>query len=118
MVRADGTAVRARTGYDAGSDLDAAVGVRVEQADAEPEVVMVRAGTVIGPNVEIGENCKIAPNVYIGDGVVVGDNCRIGISASIRCSIVGSNVTLFAGVRLGEQGFGFAASPAPFPLHR
>lgn len=72
---------------------------------------VVGLGAVIGPNAEIGEGCVIAPNVYIGDGVVIGDNCSIGNSASIRFSILGDNVSLFAGVRLGEQGFGFAVSP-------
>jgi UDP-3-O-[3-hydroxymyristoyl] glucosamine N-acyltransferase len=69
-------------------------------------------GAVIGPNAKIGENCVIGPNVYIGDAVTVGDNCRIGPSVSIRFSIIGNNVSLFAGVRLGEPGFGFAVSPS------
>lgn len=71
----------------------------------------IGAGTIIGPRAEIGENCTIGPNAFIGDAVVIGDNCRIGPSVSIRFSIVGNNVSLFAGVRLGEPGFGFAASP-------
>lgn len=68
-------------------------------------------GVVIGPNAYIGENCIIGPNTYIGDAVTVGNNCRIGPSVSIRFSVIGNNVSLFAGVRLGEPGFGFAASP-------
>jgi UDP-3-O-[3-hydroxymyristoyl] glucosamine N-acyltransferase len=72
---------------------------------------MIGSGTVVGPNVRIGARCRIAPNVYIGDAVTIGDDCRIGPSVSIRYAIVGSRVTLFAGVRIGEAGFGFARSP-------
>jgi len=68
-------------------------------------------GVVIGPNAEIGENCRIGPNSFIGDGVRIADNCTLGPSVSVRFSIIGSNVALFAGVRIGEPGFGFAASP-------
>lgn len=70
------------------------------------------AGVVIGPNARIGENCAIGANTYIGDAVTIGNRCRIGPSVSIRFSVIGNNVSLFAGVRLGEPGFGFAASPA------
>ena len=71
---------------------------------------IVGSGAVVGPNARIGRDCRIAPNVYIGDGVVVGDRCRIGALASLRYCRVGSDVIVFAGVRIGEAGFGFARS--------
>ena len=67
-------------------------------------------GSVIGPNVVIGDNSVIGPNVYIGDGVMIGNNCRIGSSVSIRYSLIGNNVSIYSGARLGEPGFGFASS--------
>jgi UDP-3-O-[3-hydroxymyristoyl] glucosamine N-acyltransferase len=73
--------------------------------------VVIGAGTVIGPNAEIGAGSVLGPNAYIGDAVKIGRGCRIGQSASIRCALVGNNVTLFAGVCIGEPGFGFAPSP-------
>jgi UDP-3-O-[3-hydroxymyristoyl] glucosamine N-acyltransferase len=76
------------------------------------EGTVLGAGAVVGPNAEIGKNCRIGPNTYIGDAVRIADNCRFGPSVSVRFSIIGSNVTLFAGVRIGEAGFGFAVSPS------
>lgn len=72
---------------------------------------VVGAGTIVGPNVEIGSDCRIGPNSYIGEAVRIGDRCRIGPSVSVRFAIMGSDVSLFAGVRIGEPGFGFAVSP-------
>ncbi len=73
---------------------------------------VIASGAVIGPTAKIGENCRISPHVYIGEGVTIGNNCRIGPSVSLRYCIVGSHVTLYAGVRIGEAGFGFARGPA------
>jgi UDP-3-O-[3-hydroxymyristoyl] glucosamine N-acyltransferase len=73
---------------------------------------MVAAGVVVGPNAEIGKNCRIGPNAFIGDAVRIGDNCRIGPSVSVRFCLIGNDVSLFAGVRIGEPGFGFAPSAA------
>lgn len=73
---------------------------------------IIGAGTVVGPNAEIGADCRIGPNAYIGDVVRVGSGCRIGPSVSVRFAVVGNNVSLFAGVRIGEPGFGFAVSSA------
>ncbi|CAN0560551.1 unnamed protein product, partial [Laminaria digitata] len=71
---------------------------------------IIGAGTIVGPDVEIGSDCRIGPNAYIGDAVRIGDRCNIGPSVSVRFAIVGNDVSLFAGVRIGEPGFGFAAS--------
>lgn len=68
-------------------------------------------GTIVGPNAEIGSDCRIGPNAYVGDSVRIGDRCRIGPLVSVRFAVVGDNVSLFAGVRIGEPGFGFAESP-------
>jgi UDP-3-O-[3-hydroxymyristoyl] glucosamine N-acyltransferase len=75
------------------------------------EGTILGSGVVVGPHAEIGRNCRIGPNSFIGDGVQIADNCKLGPSVSVRFAIIGSNVTLFAGVRIGEAGFGFAASP-------
>ncbi len=70
----------------------------------------ISEGSVVGPNVTIGDNTIIGPNVYIGDAVKIGNNCRIGASVSIRFSLIGDNVSIYAGARIGEPGFGFALS--------
>ncbi|MEE8333075.1 MAG: UDP-3-O-(3-hydroxymyristoyl)glucosamine N-acyltransferase [Alphaproteobacteria bacterium] len=71
-------------------------------------------GVFIGPGAEIGRDCDIGPNVIIGQGVVVGDECRIAAGASLACCILGKNVRIYAGVRIGEPGFGFAVGDAGF----
>lgn len=71
----------------------------------------VEAGAVIGRAVEIGDECWIGPNAVVGDGVVVGNRCRIGAHVSLSHCIIGNRVVLFPGVRIGQDGFGYAMSP-------
>lgn len=74
------------------------------------EGTVIGAGAIVGPNAEIGSNCRVAAHAHIGNGVRIGNNCRIGPNASIRFSIVGDDVAIYAGARIGEPGFGFAVS--------
>ena len=67
-------------------------------------------GAVVGPRAEIGARCRIGANAVIGDGVVIGDDCVIGAGASLSHCILGDRVTLYPGVRIGQDGFGFATS--------
>lgn len=73
--------------------------------------VVVELGAVIGPNVEIGDGSHIAANAVIGRGVTIGRDCYIGPNASIFYALIGDRVSLFAGVRVGSDGFGFVPSP-------
>jgi UDP-3-O-[3-hydroxymyristoyl] glucosamine N-acyltransferase len=68
----------------------------------------IEAGVVIGAGAEIGERCWIGPNAVIGEGVVIGDDGKIGANATISHAIVGKFVNLYPGVRIGQDGFGFA----------
>jgi UDP-3-O-[3-hydroxymyristoyl] glucosamine N-acyltransferase len=72
------------------------------------EGCQVNAGAVIGPRAEIGRDCHIGPNAVIGEGVVIGDGCVVAAAASLACCIIGANVTIHPGVRIGQDGFGFA----------
>lgn len=87
---------------------------------------------VIGQNVEIGENVEIGPFVTIGDGARIGDGCviaghvaigaaveigagcRIGSHVTVSHAILGERVVLYPGVRIGQDGFGFAVGPDGF----
>lgn len=64
---------------------------------------------LINGDVKIGNNCKIGANTVIAKGVVIGDNCIIGSNVNISYSIIGSGVNIQSGVRIGEEGFGFAS---------
>jgi UDP-3-O-[3-hydroxymyristoyl] glucosamine N-acyltransferase len=68
-------------------------------------------GAVIGARAEIGKSCRIGAGVVIGPGVVIGDHARVGPGASLAYCLVGAHVRIFAGARIGEDGFGFAPDP-------
>jgi UDP-3-O-[3-hydroxymyristoyl] glucosamine N-acyltransferase len=78
----------------------------------------IGAGAVIGPHVvieprvEIGRNCRVGPGTVIGAGCVLGDGVRIGANVTLSHALVGSRVVLYPGVRVGQDGFGFAPDPA------
>ncbi len=67
---------------------------------------------VIGAGAEIGRFCLIGANVVIGAGCVLGDEVRVGANASLSHCIIGQRTRLYPGVRIGQDGFGFAPDPA------
>jgi UDP-3-O-[3-hydroxymyristoyl] glucosamine N-acyltransferase len=66
---------------------------------------------VVGAGAEIGHRCLIGPNAVIGAGVVLGDDCIVGANVTVSHAIIGSRVNLYPGVRIGQDGFGFAMGP-------
>ena len=68
-------------------------------------------GVVIGAGVRIGESCWIGANTVIGAGVTIGNDCRIGPSVTLDFTHIGSRVIIHTGVRIGQDGFGFAMGP-------
>ncbi|PPR11607.1 MAG: UDP-3-O-acylglucosamine N-acyltransferase [Alphaproteobacteria bacterium MarineAlpha11_Bin1] len=103
-------------------DWDETYYPRSDEERVHPSAILgngtiVGVGAVVGPNAQIGSNCYIAANAYIGSGVSIGKNCRIGPNASIRFSVIGDDVVIYAGARIGEPGFGFAvASDGPLSV--
>ncbi|MES2729644.1 MAG: UDP-3-O-(3-hydroxymyristoyl)glucosamine N-acyltransferase [Pseudomonadota bacterium] len=72
----------------------------------------IEAGAVIESGAQIGANCWIGANTVIGRGVVLGDGCIIGANATVSHTVIGNHVRLYPGVRIGQDGFGFAIDPA------
>jgi UDP-3-O-[3-hydroxymyristoyl] glucosamine N-acyltransferase len=76
--------------------------------------------TEVGPLVVIGENVTIGPRgrigalVSISDGVEIGRDVRIGPHVSVSHALIGNRVYLYPGVRIGQEGFGFAITPEGF----
>lgn len=68
----------------------------------------ISANVVIDKDAEVGDGSYIAPSVYIGRGVKIGNNCRIGHGVTLTHCIIGNNVLIHPGVRIGQDGFGFA----------
>ena len=72
--------------------------------------VTVDPGAVIGPRAEIGEGSVIGPNAVIGPDVRIGRECSIGPHSTILYALIGDRVIIHPGVRIGQDGFGFAMS--------
>jgi UDP-3-O-[3-hydroxymyristoyl] glucosamine N-acyltransferase len=72
------------------------------------EDVRVEPGAVIGREAQIGRGTTVAAGAVIGYRVTVGRGCYIGAGASVTHALVGDRVLLHAGVRIGQDGFGFA----------
>lgn len=86
----------------------------------------IHPSAVIAPTAQIGKNCYIGPKVVIEDGAVIGDSsiieagafidhgvvigqrAKIYAGVSISYSIIGDDVVILAGARIGQDGFGFA----------
>ena len=66
-----------------------------------------------GNNVFIGKNCKIGKDTIIGSNTIIesnvfiGENCTIGSQVVLRSSIIGKNVIIQDGCKIGLKGFGF-----------
>lgn len=65
---------------------------------------------VIGAKAELGARVRIGAFSFIGAGVVIGDDARIANHVSVSHAILGARVALFPGVKIGQDGFGFATA--------
>lgn len=70
----------------------------------------VGAGAVIGANVSVGEGSVIGANSVIEQGCQIGRSCVVGANVTIQNSLIGDRVILHAGVRLGQDGFGYVTT--------
>lgn len=70
----------------------------------------IHPSATIGAGAEIGRGARVGPNCRIGRGVAVGEGARIEAGATVTHAVIGGNVRLLAGVRIGQPGFGFVES--------
>ncbi|MDR1827203.1 MAG: UDP-3-O-(3-hydroxymyristoyl)glucosamine N-acyltransferase [Methylobacteriaceae bacterium] len=73
--------------------------------------VTVDPGVVIGAGAVIGSGTTVAANSVVGPGCVVGQECSIGTNVTVNHCVMGDHVILHPGVRIGQDGFGFAMGP-------
>lgn len=69
---------------------------------------VIEPGAVVGREASIGAGTTVAAGAVIGYRVSVGRGCFIGPCATVTHALVGDGVILHAGVRIGQDGFGFA----------
>tara|TARA_Y200000002_G_scaffold134727_1_gene111061 strand:+ start:400 stop:1422 length:1023 start_codon:yes stop_codon:yes gene_type:complete len=72
----------------------------------------IKPGVVVKRGVVIGDNCIIDANTTIGCNVAVGHNVLIGSNCTLQNCIVGNNVIIHPGVRIGQDGFGYSIGDA------
>ena len=64
-------------------------------------------GAVIGANVVIGDDVYIGCNTVVGANVVIGNATRIESNVTIVYAVIGEFCSIYSGVRIGQDGFGF-----------
>lgn len=74
--------------------------------------VYIGAGAYVGDGAVIEKGCHIAAGCYIGAGVRVGSNCAINHGVTITHAHLGRSCIIHPGVRIGQDGFGFAPGRA------
>lgn len=94
------------------ADPDVSQAAAISPSAVLGENTTIHSGAVIGDKAEIGERCVIGPNVVIGRGCVIGADTTIHANVTLSHCIIGERVTVFPGACIGQDGFGFAISPA------
>lgn len=69
---------------------------------------VIEPGAVVGPGAQIGRGTRIAAGAVVGARVTIGRDCYIGAGATVIHALIGDRVIFHAGVRIGQDGFGFA----------
>lgn len=80
-------------------------------AKLEPDVI-VEPFAIIGEHACVGGGTRVGAGAIIGAHVKIGRDCSIGAQASLLCTYVGNDVIIHNGVRIGQDGFGYAPGPA------
>ncbi len=71
----------------------------------------IAANVVIEDGVKLAANVVVGPSSVIGAHVEIGANTIIGPNVTLSHCLIGERVTLHPGVRIGQDGFGFAPNP-------
>ncbi|MDH3734096.1 MAG: UDP-3-O-(3-hydroxymyristoyl)glucosamine N-acyltransferase [Gemmatimonadota bacterium] len=75
------------------------------------EDVTIGPFVVIEDGARIGSRTEIGASVYVAGGAEIGDDCRLAHGVSVLSAArLGDRVIVHEGVRLGTEGFGFAAT--------
>ncbi len=75
------------------------------------QTATVAPNAYIGAGAAIGEGARIGPGAVIGPGVQIGARTSIGANVSVRCALIGNDVSIHAGAVIGEAGFGVTVGP-------
>ena len=70
--------------------------------------VEIEPGAIIGAEARIGRGTRIAAGAVVGYRVSIGRDSYVGALATVTHALVGDRVIIHSGVRIGQDGFGFA----------
>jgi UDP-3-O-[3-hydroxymyristoyl] glucosamine N-acyltransferase len=80
----------------------------VDSTAIVPEDCDIGPNVVIECSVRLGHRCRVGANTVIAAAVEIGDDCLIAANVTLSHCVIGSRVVLHPGVRIGQDGFGFA----------
>jgi UDP-3-O-[3-hydroxymyristoyl] glucosamine N-acyltransferase len=101
---------------DSGNSRDPLIKSEENAGKMIDPTALIGFGCKIGHNVvieagaQIGDNAVIGAFTFIGRGVKIGNNARIDSHVAISYSIIGDDVVILPGARIGQDGFGFATA--------
>ncbi len=74
-----------------------------------PDSCVIAAHSVIGGDVQLGENVVIGPGCIIGERVIIGAGSQLQANVVVyHDCVIGKSCTLAAGAIIGSDGFGYA----------
>lgn len=74
----------------------------------------IEAGVVIEAGVKLGDHSHIESGAVLKTNCRIGSHVKIGSNAVISHAVIGDYVSIYRGVCIGQDGFGFAIDPAGF----
>ena len=66
---------------------------------------------VVGARAVIGAGSRILCGTVVGADVKIGRNVTLGAHVSVSNALIGNNVIIHTGARIGQDGFGYAPGP-------
>lgn len=82
-------------------------GAMIDPSATIEEGVEIEPGAVIGREAHIGKGSRISAGAVIGYRCMIGRDCMIGPNSVITHALIGNEVTIHAGVAIGQDGFGY-----------
>jgi UDP-3-O-[3-hydroxymyristoyl] glucosamine N-acyltransferase len=80
----------------------------IDPSSSIEDGAVIEPGAIVGAEACIGRGSRIAAGAVIGYRVMIGRGSYVGAGATVTHALIGDRVTIHAGVRIGQDGFGFA----------
>ncbi|MEZ5839615.1 MAG: UDP-3-O-(3-hydroxymyristoyl)glucosamine N-acyltransferase [Hyphomicrobiales bacterium] len=94
-----------------GGEAGVAAGAHVHESARIEDGATIEPGAVVGAGAEVGRGTVICSGAGVGAGVRVGRDGYVGPGATLIHALLGNRVIIHPGVRVGQDGFGFAMGP-------